>query len=157
MSDRRGRDQSAERHHAHVRGAASDVNHHRPEWLRDRQPCPDGRGDRLLDTMDASRAGLTDRPFEGASLHRAYVDVDAERDLAMLEPADPDPMEDLGDHRRGDVDVDELSRSNRADHRDVPGRVRTKAHRRSPEGEQAVARELERGEGRLLEEDLAGS
>src|SRR6185437_7985230 len=73
-------DDAAEAEHRHFGGAAADIDHHRAGGLADRQAGADRRRHRLLDEIDAPRAGRERTLLDGAALHRGRARGHADDD-----------------------------------------------------------------------------
>jgi hypothetical protein len=122
---RTGIDHPAERDHAHLGGAATDIHHHRPGGIGHRQAGTDGRRHRLFDQIDVARPGSQGRIADRAALHlggaagHADDDARAGREQARIVYL----LDELLDHLLGDHEVRDHPVLHRTDGGDVAWRL----------------------------------
>ena len=123
-ADRAGRDDSGERDHRDVGGAAADVDDHAPGRGRDVEAGADRRRHRLLDQVDLARSRrerrLADRPLLDAGDAGRHADHDARaHQLAAAVRA----LDEVAEHRLGDLEVRDHAVLDRADRADAVRRA----------------------------------
>jgi len=95
----------AERDHRHLAGAAADVDDQPADRLLDRQPGPDGRGDRLLDQVHPPRAGGQRGLLDGPLLDLGDPRRCADDQPGMGHPAVDHLADEVAQHLLGDLEV----------------------------------------------------
>src|SRR5436309_10070450 len=123
-ADRLGEHDARERDHGDLGGAAADVDHHVARRLGDGKPRADRGRHRLLDEVDLARAG----GFGGLA-HGSLLDL---RDAERHADDDPGPhqglpvvdlLDEVAEHRLGDLEVGDDAVLERPDRLDVAGRT----------------------------------
>ena len=147
------RHDASERQHRNVGLACTHVHHHRRDDVGDREPGGEGTGDRVLDEVDSPRPGVPERAGEGAALDAGRTGRDAREHGRPAEARAGNPAHDALQHPLGQLEVDELAVTDRADELDETGRGADEREGAAAELEQPPGAEVDGGDGRLLKDE----
>ena len=141
----------------HFARTAANVDDHRTRRLRNGKPDTDRRRHRFLDEKDFARTRVMRRLFDRALLDfgdaRGYRHDEPRLDLQVMrdETRRTDLLDEVLEHRLGDVEVGDDARLHRTDRDDVARRTTEHATRLLTDGQYALRARLNRHHGRFAQ------